>query len=86
MRKDQERFIEALTGFDLRLNYSGRSMYGRTCPGVTVEDAREVYAALADFDADCPPMDDDPTASDIIRKCRVDNMGLDLIVYLPWSS
>ncbi len=75
MRKDQERFVEVLRDFEIRMDYSGRGMYGKTCPGVVVEDVREVYATLADFDLDCPPEDDEPTAGDLIRKCHTDNMG-----------
>lgn len=84
MRKDQERFVEALRDFEIRMDYSGRGMYGKTCPGVVVEDVREVYAEIADFNLDRPPRDDEPTAGDLIRKCREDTMGRDVIVYLPY--
>jgi hypothetical protein len=84
MRKDQELFLQAVENqdFDVRDDYSGRNMYGKTCPGAVASHARDVYAALAEY-FESWAEDSDFTAGDLIRKCREDNMGRDVIVYLP---
>lgn len=76
----QRRFYEIMQdaedGDRIRVcdDYSGRGMYGKTCPAVVAPSQREVFAILADeWEGD---------RGDIIRACSVDSMGLGVVVYL----
>lgn len=48
LSENQQRFVfDALqAGFDVDYSYSGRSMYGRTCPSITV-DRGEFFSSSA---------------------------------------
>lgn len=69
-------------------SYSGRSMYGRECLGVTTHSMGDLIAdvmvAAADWTQDEP--DGDRAAGDAaeaFRQMRTDSMGHDTIVYFP---
>jgi hypothetical protein len=49
----------------VRLNYSGRGMYGKTCLAVIGESPEDIIATVG------------------IQGAKIDNMGLDYIVYWP---
>lgn len=52
----------------VRKDYSGRFMYGKTCLGIVCEDPTEAIETAAQHG---------------ITNAKVDNMGLDYIVYWP---
>lgn len=60
--------IAGEVGGDVRYNYSGRGMYGKTCVGIVCEDATKCIeeAAVRGF-----------------RGAKTDSMGRDTIVYWP---
>lgn len=71
---DQQRFVDALEDVDgvvVHLGYSGRFMFGATCPAAEADAAEDVYSALAEHGA-----------GDLIKKCSRDSMGLGVVVYL----
>jgi hypothetical protein len=64
---------------DLRLDYSGRGMYGDKCVGIVVEDPSaliEFVLALADSGTD----------TSWLRNVRMDSMGMSTIYYWPSVS
>jgi len=64
-RKGLEKFFRIkaqLLGYKIR-NYSGRWMFGRVCPSVTVSNYKDFIAKMG------------------MKGLKVDNMGLDWIVY-----
>ena len=61
-------------------DYSGRSMYGRTCVGIVTDDVFETVIDLCDF------LRDEGYASAktaLGSTVNVDNMGLSKIAYFP---
>ncbi len=74
MTKTTKQKIEALEsvakeiGGEIRLDYSGRSMFGETCVGIVCED----YAGCIEAAADAG-----------IFNTKIDSMGQDYIVYWP---
>lgn len=65
--------------YDFRDDYSGRCMYGKTCIGIVGGDIDVIYTQLNDYL-------NNNGYDDIINKLgfpRVDNMGLNYIVYFP---
>lgn len=62
-----------------RRDYSGRFMYGETCPGFDVED---VSAATALAVAAGTVLGEE-CAMDLAHHSRTDQMGLGIIVYFP---
>lgn len=81
-RDDIERLLHDLDLDEdaLREDYSGRSMYGRTCFGITLEqysEINEVALGVALHEVF------DDTAWELARAARFDSMGLGRIVYFP---
>lgn len=81
-----EGFCDGYTGgVFFQPAYSGRGMYGRTCPGLHVKNDTppfELALALADFgggDEDMTPYE----LGEILGPSRMDSMGLGYIVYFP---
>lgn len=64
---------------DVRYDYSGRGMYGRTCLGFVV-DATDIVVGVALHQA----LGDD--AWEMARNACTDNMGRGAIVYFPGYS
>ena len=60
--------------------YSGRFMYGMRCVGI-VGGLSEIQTALMDFALSNPAMGE--IIREIVKTQRVDNMGLDVIIYFP---
>jgi len=58
---------EAVEG-EVRLDYSGRGMFGETCVGIDCDNVNECIAEAAMHG---------------IRRAQVDNMGKGYIVYFP---
>lgn len=68
-------------GYDLRLNYSGRGMYGRECFGLVVPDSGiEACMLLAVY---LSQEVGDISVENLASNVRTDSMGRDLIVYFP---
>ncbi len=65
------------------LDYSGRAMYGRTCPGFTGDlgTFAGFMAALGEINAQDTGWVADP--HELGRAVRTDNMGYDTIYYFP---
>lgn len=75
---------------ELRTDYSGRSMYGRTCPGVVVDcSAVRLMVALTGVLVREAVVKDEDTeeaielAEQLAEDMSTDNMGLGMIVYWP---
>lgn len=62
---------------NLYQDYSGRSMYGSSCFGITgtVNDAAKFLVALGEYDRGL--------AFDLSCSMRMDSMGRDTIIYFP---
>ena len=69
-------------------NYSGRGMYGSTCPGITVNDGMEPFElalALAEYvneTEDVGPYE----LGDILGGSRTDSLGFGYIIYFPRAA
>lgn len=81
-----EGFCDGYTGgVFFQPAYSGRGMYGRTCPGLQVKNDTppfELALALADFAEgfeDITPYE----LGEILGTSSMDSMGLGYIVYFP---
>jgi hypothetical protein len=80
---------KALAGHDNARAYSGRGMNGKLCVGIVDDtilkacaDAIEALSAcIADIETDA--LDACDAISDLLISARVDNLGLDVIVYWP---
>lgn len=62
-------------------DYSGRSMYGRECFGVTLKNDADMLLFMLEL-ADVLE-DDRETVKELAQNMRSDNMGLDYIYYFP---
>lgn len=62
----------------VRMNYSGRFMYGRTCLGI-VGDPSDLVLFVQHVVPGIPELEDVDLSSDL----RSDNMGLKMIYYWP---
>ena len=88
-RRELTDALEAagLNEYEIREDYSGRSMYGADCFGVTVEASNEryVYAALGYTMGYAEAEDGDmSTAESLLRAARSDSMGRwEVVVYFP---
>lgn len=84
--KALENFCNAYEGeVTFYPDYSGRCMYGRTCPGITVNDDLQPFEfalALADFVSETEEVTP-YELGDMLGTSRVDSMGLGYIVYFP---
>ena len=80
MDMDAEQLIQILedAGLDVRTDYSGRGMHGRTCVGAVTDD--DFTTVLADIVANC---EDCEQAAELIRTANTDSMGRGTIVYWP---
>lgn len=66
-------------------DYSGRCMYGRTCPGITVNDDTQPFElafALADFVSETEEVSTYELGN-MLGTSSIDSMGLGYIVYFP---
>ena len=66
-------------------DYSGRCMYGSTCPGITVNDDTqpfELALALAGHIGEAEDMTP-YELHEALGESRVDSMGLGYIIYFP---
>jgi hypothetical protein len=73
-----EELAQEVSG-DVRTDYSGRGMYGKTCVGIVVDDVDllELGAAIAET------IEDEELRKALISGSRTDSMGYSTIVY--WS-
>jgi len=89
-----DRLFDYNVEFDLRTDYSGRAMYGKTCIGFVTDNAIGVAMALAvvlreieieNDDRSDGKYDDLPNWSDL--RASTDSMGLSSIIYFRnWSA
>ena len=63
----------------VRIDYSGRFMYGERCVGFDLDDAAETMLLGAAIFKELP----NELAVDMINNVRQDNMGMGIIVYFP---
>ena len=65
MTPKEQRFIKKAEelGYEVDTTYSGRGMFGRTCPSVTIENPYDFIAEMG------------------MTGLKIDNMGLDYVVY-----
>lgn len=73
--------LDSIERVNVRSDYSGRSMFGKTCFGIDFDhgsDVAEFFINLAEADADLARM--------LRSRMRQDSMGLGLIVYFPGIS
>jgi len=87
--KALENFCNAYEGeVTFYPDYSGRCMYGRTCPGIAVNDGTqpfELALALAEYVSeteDIGPYE----LSDILGGSRTESLGLGYIIYFPRAA
>ena len=62
----------------LRLDYSGRGMYGKTCFGIVTDYKYEFFTFLVEVAAE-----DIDVARFLADKATLDNMGMGMIYYFP---
>lgn len=65
-------------GWDVRAGYSGRFMYGKTCPSVEFDSMNSVirlFIAIAESDA--------ALAEELATSAKFDSLGKGYIVYWP---
>lgn len=85
----REQFTAAMDlvnmdGDQLREDYSGRGMYGHTCPAITADRHADVYAFMAALGATlAEDMDDPYDAVELAGGTQVDQMGLGIVAYWP---
>ena len=78
--------------YDLREDYSGRCLYGRSCIGFVTDDSGFTVAMnLCSYLNDMDPDNEDPDVSDILNafqrtSASEDSMGLSRIIYFPSVS
>lgn len=84
-----ESFCEGCDGnITFSPDYSGRGMYGGTCPGITVNDGMEPFElalALAEYVSeteDIGPYE----LGDILGGSRTESLGLGYIIYFPRAA
>jgi hypothetical protein len=84
MTEEQAHFIQDAMyseGYDceVRDDYSGRGMYGRSCHGVVVDSPDYILSAIVNHmkQMDTSELDEVPE----VDSFRTDNMGMSYIVY-----
>ena len=80
--EQREEFIQACesAGYDVR-RYSGRSMYGDECVGVTTSDG--MARVTANIIEEYVHLFGETPDSAIWDNVRTDSMGLDTVIYWP---
>jgi hypothetical protein len=86
--KDSESSVQEIfefAGYECR-SYSGRSMYGKTCLGVEVDNLGEFFANIISALTDDVTSDNSTTTAAVIEafgNMKTDSMGLGVIIYFP---
>lgn len=68
-------------------DYSGRGMYGERCLGIVTPNSMELIASILEeinFQKDSKSLIDE--FSQMIRNCKIDNMGYNYILYFPYFT
>lgn len=68
-------------------DYSGRGMYGEQCFGIVTSNSMELIASILEeinFQKDSKSLIDE--FSQMIRNCKIDNMGYNYILYFPYFT
>jgi hypothetical protein len=78
---DAEDLKDCLSG-DYR-EYSGRSMYGKSCPGFEYESENAAIVDMMSAIADEDDHDDRETMRSVLSKYQIDSLGLGVILYFP---
>lgn len=78
MTKEAAEIITEFGG-ELREDYSGRGMYGKTTAAVVFDGEQEFYSAIAEV-MECD-IEDRETVANALRNIRTDNMGKGMIFY-----
>ena len=86
LTENQELFLQIVEDFDpwieVDFNYSGRGMFGRTCPAIRVGDWYSVEELKKLCNSDEHEMFEyDDEEEKIVVDIEVDNMGLGYVVY-----
>lgn len=76
MINEIEAFCES-KGYRFMGDYSGRFMFGRTCPGIICSYPEQVLVELAEW------LTKKNISVGLLGDPRTDNMGMDFIVYFP---
>lgn len=93
----RKHFVEAMERAeidtdDLRENYSGRGMYGATCPGITLYGYAQLGVFLVELTGvlaeeaasdESDPWDVLDPARELARRTATDQMGHGIIAYWP---
>ena len=78
MKKEFAEFLADACGGELRDDYSGRGMYGRTCYGVVVDSPTDaMLMAMQELQSDPECYED----LEIPNGMAMDSMGYDTILY-----
>ena len=82
-RSDLEELCDDAGVEDVRFDYSGRGMFGRTCFGFvgSVRDLATFFYRLGLVTDEVEG--DDGTGEELARALRMDDMGLQTIFYFP---
>ena len=66
----------------VRTDYSGRSMYGRTCVGAVMSDMQDAVGLVGWIVAQADAAEQENVA-EALSNCRFDSMGRRTIIYWP---
>lgn len=77
--------------YDIRLDYSGRGMYGDSCFGIVTDDGSPATLGIAFFLAAISsqplnridPLDEVEDVVHLADSARTDSMGLGQVIYFP---
>jgi hypothetical protein len=84
---DAQRFADLLSDFvEIRTNYSGRGMNGKTCVGAIVGTEAHARALIIDLLAGAVDDDEREDSAKILRSGKINGMGKDYIFYFPGTS
>jgi hypothetical protein len=83
MTKNQATELATVVDGEVRDDYSGRGMFGNTCYGVVVDSLDDLIDGLADFihDIEYRRNADPQVVGEALKKLRMDEMGLQKILY-----
>ena len=70
---------------EIRSDYSGRGMFGKSCVGVVVSSMGDFVSGVVNLVQDVAEDSDHPLAEMVpqLKRMSTDNMGYDTIVYWP---
>lgn len=84
--KQRHLIQESLLNFDeakVYSHYSGRSMYGKECFGITTEQYTNPISVMVEMTIDLIENGEEDLARELAGRVSQDNMGLGTITYFP---